>query len=298
MNRIKQNKLSAVRLALLASLTAFNGQAADDIAYLALGEQGYWQVWMLDSASAQSRQVTQSPYDKSNLSWYPDGQHLLVNGHQGELVKISLKQGHEQPVPLPFDNVHDAAMGPNGQKIAFSMNTSEDFDNNHLWLMDLRTQKPQKLTNMRGLQHEPRWTSDGKSFYFLSGEGGETHDIWRYTLESGSKQQITFNSLYNFDVAIANDGRLAFSSNRTGNYELWIRSTDGQLTQVTDDPSLDAGPAWSPDGQALVFQSSRAGNYNLWHLNLKNQEVKQLTKHLGGARKPMWRPTQQPSKDA
>ena len=44
--------------------------------------------------------------------------------------------------------------------------------------------------------------------------------------------------------------RIAFSSDRDGDYEIYVMNADGtHPIQLTDDPwASDFGPAWSPDG--------------------------------------------------
>ena len=80
---------SLQRAALFASIclasackTSPLSSGGETLAYLAHTD-GFWQVWSLDLSRLTTRQITQSPYDKTVISWYPDGQHLLVNGLDG-----------------------------------------------------------------------------------------------------------------------------------------------------------------------------------------------------------------------
>ena len=272
---------------LLLSLSVWGESPQTTIAYLAYTD-GYWQVWLMEDDGGGQRQVTKSPYDKSRVSWYPNGEFLLVNGNQGELNRVELSSGDETPVPVPLEGMNDAVMSPDGEHIAFSLSTSGSIDDNNIWLVDSDGKNQQKLTNMQGLQHEPVWSPDGNSLYFLSGMGGQAHDIWQLTLATMEAEQLTTSSLYHFDVAVSRDGQVAFSSNRSGNYEIWIRSIEGKLHQITNNPGMDGKPAWSPDGTVLIFESSREGAPNLWKTNLADVEPDKLTKHERGARAPVW----------
>jgi TolB protein len=52
---------------------------------------------------------------------------------------------------------------------------------------------------------------------------------------------------------------LAFSSNRSGNYEIYVRRLEGgQEVNVTNDPGQDIQPAFSPDGNRIAFVSTRS----------------------------------------
>ncbi len=61
------------------------------------------------------------------------------------------------------------------------------------------------------------------------------------------------------------DEWVAFSSNRTDNYEIYLISVENDsLLQLTDDPANDQYPAWNPGGEWIVFSSDRAsGDWNM-----------------------------------
>src|SRR5437667_4644701 len=86
-------------------------------------------------------------------------------------------------------------------------------------------------------------------------------------------------------------GKIAFTSNRDGNDEIYVMNADGTgVTRLTNDPASDQQPAWSPDGSRIAFTSNRDGNFDIYVMNADGSGVTRLTTtttHLGSTR-PAW----------
>ncbi len=59
-------------------------------------------------------------------------------------------------------------------------------------------------------------------------------------------------------------GMLAYMSDVTGNWEIYLLSITGGVVRLTDDPASDGLPAWAPDGSGLAFVSNRDGAWGLY----------------------------------
>src|SRR6185503_13314557 len=73
-------------------------------------------------------------------------------------------------------------------------------------------------------------------------------------------------------------GRIAFTSNRDGNDEIYVMNADGTgVVRLTNDPAIDQQPAWSPDGSRIAFVSNRGGKFDTYLMNADGTGVTRLT---------------------
>ena len=91
----------------------------------------------------------------------------------------------------------------------------------------------------------------------------------------------------NIQAALSPDRtRIAFSSNRNGNFDIYLMDADGKdLRRLTTDPRNDGDPAWTPDGQRVVYTSTRGTGTQIALMSLDGGEVV-LTSTAGGNHSP------------
>jgi len=82
-----------------------------------------------------------------------------------------------------------------------------------------------------------------------------------------------------------------FSSNRTGNLDLWLLDRESlALRQLTDDASQDWDPGFSADGRRVLFSSSRGGNLEIWSVDLDGSNARQVSADGVDAENPTMTP--------
>ena len=91
--------------------------------------------------------------------------------------------------------------------------------------------------------------------------------------------------------ASADGSWLTFDSNRGGNYDVYkMRSSGGDPIRLTDHPSDDFVPSWSPDGRFVAFHSFRSGNRDIFLVPADGGAQQQLTSSPAQERYPDWSP--------
>jgi hypothetical protein len=77
--------------------------------------------------------------------------------------------------------------------------------------------------------------------------------------DGSNQKRLTTNAADDILPTFSADGaRIAFSTDRNGNYDLYSMNTNGgDLKRLTSHPAHDLDPAWSPDNTRIAFSSDR-----------------------------------------
>ena len=86
-------------------------------------------------------------------------------------------------------------------------------------------------------------------------------------------------------------GRIAFTSNRDGNNEIYLMDADGtNLTQLTNNTASDINPEWHPKGCKIAFSSDRDGDFEIYVMDADGTNVTQLTNNTAADGCQCWSP--------
>lgn len=83
-------------------------------------------------------------------------------------------------------------------------------------------------------------------------------EIYTANRDGSDLRNITNIPGYDAEATLSRDGKLIFTSMRSGDLELWTMKPDGSgARQITDRLGYDGGAFFSPDGSKIVWRSTR-----------------------------------------
>ncbi|MCE7995485.1 MAG: hypothetical protein HEP71_26135 [Roseivirga sp.] len=220
------------------------------------------------------REVNFTSNDTSHQAygiWSPDGQYIAyVSTEEGDcgIYQQLSGGGDKKRIGSCLSNPDDLVWSPDGKTIAFT--DQKDSETRRIYFLDLDSQKTKELmTPAPGTAHrDPAFGPEGKHLYFRKSVNGQGSDLYKLKLSNLESTRLTFENARIFGLDVFDNGsRLAFSSNRGGQWALWHISTDGgaiERFQINDRILLE--PKIAANGQRMIYKSV-TDQTRLWALN-------------------------------
>ena len=161
------------------------------------------QVWVMDRRGGEAQQLTEiKDQDIERYDWSPDGKKLLLTLHPKAEPEPEEGKKPEPPKPSVIDRYH------------FKQDVHgyiRDNDYDALYIYDLATKKPEKLTTDKNVSEEQAvWSPDGQWIAYVSNhdpdpDRSENNDVFVVAAKPGSAAKKLTSSKGN------DGGRLAWS---------------------------------------------------------------------------------------
>jgi TolB protein len=112
----------------------------------------------------------------------------------------------------------------------------------------------------------PAWVPDGRIVYKYFDRSGNFLGLYIMNPDGSNPMPITDHPGDTMPSISPSGDRVAFMSDRTGRWEVYVMNIDGSgRRQLTDSGGYNGGlPTWSPDGHYIAFVSDRGDQWAIW----------------------------------
>ena len=133
---------------------------------------------------------------------------------------------------------------------------------------------------------------DGKLLMGLAQQSQNLVLVERAGSSQAREQWLTRGASVDRQPCFSPDGtRILFSSNRSGNLDIWeMDLASGALVRITDDSGNDWDPAYTPDGSHIMWSSDRTGVFEVWEARADGTGARQVSRDGVDAENPSMAP--------
>ncbi len=241
-------------------------------------------LFLLSLDTLVSRKLTSPKFQTGDLSprFSPDGKSIAFIRDMkgaGQLYVIAIKGGAERLIAGDNKFKNGIAWSADGRSIVCSGS----------WLsrVSIENGQVQRLPFGQQVAH---LSIRGTRLAFS--QAWEIYKVVSRSLLGGEAETTVLSSTrYDSGPQFSPDGaRLAFESNRSGTFQIWICNRDGTgIRQLTNMNTTWTGtPRWSPDGKLIVFDSRPNGNADIFVMDPEAGEPKAITTETSNEVVPSW----------
>lgn len=227
----------------------------------------------------------------SQMSWSPDGERIVLcgksNDGQARILDFSIKTQSGKYLPIQnFSQIDDVVWlaDNSGLLITAKEKSGEPFQ---IWRIAYPSGEASRITRDFNDYDWISLSADSKTL--VVGQNITKTNVWVASFDDfENRKQLTFGSEAqdgHRGLAFAPDGKIIFTSPRSGNVDLWQMNADGSNQQplTSDQGNLNISPRITSDGRYIVFASSRNGDrLHIWRMDANGQNLLQLTNGANG----------------
>jgi TolB protein len=162
-----------------------------------------------------------------------------------------------------------------------------------IWVMDYDGQNQHSVTHLGTITLSPRVSPDNSMLaYSTLGRDGWAVRMYSFDLNRNVSFSAGVAGGSNLTPAWSSDGaRVAFSSSRSGDSEIWVSSQNGlDAHRVTSLKGPDVSPTWNPKTNTqIAFTGGRTGEPQIYVMDQDGSNIQRMT-DSGYAVSPSWSP--------
>ena len=238
-------------------------------------------------------------------TWAPKGDMIAfvsdrTEATNSDIFVMYLNGGDVSQITDSYDMEARPAWSPDGSWIAFASTVPQETTR-------LERIMPHGVGHLTLVEPGPTiarpvWSPDSEKILYAANANAMVDapevdsDIWVVNYDGTGHIQLTNDPASDINPAWSPDGsRIAFQSNRDGEYAIYVMNANGTGVVRLTDPLMSATePAWSPDGNRIVFVGTKPGQIaNLYIVNVDGGDPEPLLtadSNPAWVHAPVWRP--------
>jgi serine/threonine protein kinase/Tol biopolymer transport system component len=227
--------------------------------------------------------VKNPPESLGSPAWSPDGKKIVYgvlnyDSNDEAVYEVQVADGAtKQLSPQRWFRVVGLSWMSDGNSLLMLASAEQKFVY-QIWQFSYPGAEAHRLTNDLDDYEFMMLTADSKSLAVVKTTWQS--NIWVAPMGDAANARLVTSGSGKADLspAWAPDGSIVYSSNASGNEDLWIVGADGSnQKQLTANSRINRLPTVSPDGRYILFLSDRNGVPHLWRMNLDGSDQRQLT---------------------
>jgi serine/threonine protein kinase len=240
---------------------------------------GKWDIYYMHTSGTDPKRITNDSmvFNQQVSDLSPDGSQVAYTHRNNGVYIVSSLGGGSRKI------IEDALIvrwRPDAQRIGYEVMHAKGKRYLELWSVkpdgsDNRLDYGDSVGTEGRLSFS--WSPDGKSVAWIRSFGVEHQEVFTRELETGKELQLTFDNKNVDDVCWLRNGMILFSSNKSGNTNLWaIPAAGGTAQQVTKGSGPDIGITASADAKKIIYLQQQPVGY-VWTASTRNPSAQQLT---------------------
>jgi eukaryotic-like serine/threonine-protein kinase len=257
---------------------------------------GTQSIYLVSTESGEKRRLTSPPQvylEDASPRFSPDGRTLAFIRGTSFLVSDIYTQplAGREVRRVTFDNrfVVSIAWTADSRRIIYSSNRAGIF---RLWTVPVSGGSPEEMPGAGGDTYAPVVSARSHRLAFVHLEVNQ--NIWKSNGPSAAAAvpvKVITSTRTEADCDISPDGKkVAFVSDRSGTYEIWISDADGnnpiQLTSFRG--PAGGSPRWSPDGHWIAFDMRAGEHSDVFIIGAEGGSPRRLTTTPSENMVPSW----------
>ena len=221
-------------------------------------------------------------------AWSPDGTKIAFFGeaplyNAGIWVVDSQGQNPMQLFPNVGtetlsagvkDHIKNLTWAPDGTMLAFETDTPSEFP--EIWVIDSVAGRP--ISRFSGEQ--PAWGPNSKELIIRSCT--PRCGLWQVGLDGSGGRQLTFNSSDSYPAWSPTGEYLVFSRFFDNNWEIYrIQMDNRRMMRLTNRPSTDTTPVFSPDGLEVYLRTDPFGIWRVSAISIDGRNERVIRDNIG-----------------